>query len=557
MNGPTRVRPFVSSAQAGKARRGPFRSICRLSCALILLLVSGWTSSLFAADGKVVYDKYCTQCHGDQGDGRGYAADFVIPKPRDFTTGVFKFRSTGSEYLPTREDLVRVVRDGIPGTSMPAFSHIGQAEIDAVVDYLPSFYQDRLERDKEDGFWPPKVIEMGAPPKVTDALIAEGMQVYLSSGCGDCHGHDGRADGPSAPGLEDDLGDPIKAANLAQSWRFRSGNSLSDIYKAFTTGISGTPMASFADSLKPDQRWALAAYVQSLSTLAEPEPSSILIAGRVEGDLPESLDDPRWADAQTAYFPLTAQVMWEPININPTVLGVHVRGLHNDSELTLLLEWDDPSYSLATEEEEESEEDDFFDDEEETVVALDDGFAIQFPAGEVQSNQRPYFVMGESASPANLWRWRNHDGIARSDEKSPREGDWQNYFVAYEGSPLLANQLAKGREQTSEITESGLSGTIRYRNGTYTLLISRDLKTTSGDVMLDVGTFIPIAFWAWDGHNEEEGAKGSLSAWYYLQLEEPPDSSVYLKSAGAALLLVVLQFMAMISARKKHRGGLS
>ena len=37
--------------------------------------------------GKVVYDKFCSQCHGYDGDGNGYATTRVLPVPRDFTTG--------------------------------------------------------------------------------------------------------------------------------------------------------------------------------------------------------------------------------------------------------------------------------------------------------------------------------------------------------------------------------------------------------------------------------------------------------------------------------------
>ena len=46
----------------------------------------------------------------------------------------------------------------------------------------------------------------------------------------------------------DDLGQPIRAANLAQSWTFRGGSSREDIFRTMTTGFNGTPMPSFADS---------------------------------------------------------------------------------------------------------------------------------------------------------------------------------------------------------------------------------------------------------------------------------------------------------------------
>ena len=121
---------------------------------ILLLFFALGLGPVQAQDGKAAYDKYCSQCHGDNGDGEGYATPFVLPKPRDFTTGVFKFRSTGNEFLPTDEDLARVVRLGIPGTSMPAFDHIGEQAISDVVTYIKTFFAERIEQDKADGVYP-------------------------------------------------------------------------------------------------------------------------------------------------------------------------------------------------------------------------------------------------------------------------------------------------------------------------------------------------------------------------------------------------------------------
>ena len=54
--------------------------------------------------GRVVYFKRCSFCHGLLGDGNGPASDTLDPRPRDFTLGTFKFRTTQSGELPTDED---------------------------------------------------------------------------------------------------------------------------------------------------------------------------------------------------------------------------------------------------------------------------------------------------------------------------------------------------------------------------------------------------------------------------------------------------------------------
>ena len=56
--------------------------------------------------GKALYLKYCAQCHNDNGNGEGYAAPHLRPRPRNFTTGKFKVRTTPNGALPTHQDLV-------------------------------------------------------------------------------------------------------------------------------------------------------------------------------------------------------------------------------------------------------------------------------------------------------------------------------------------------------------------------------------------------------------------------------------------------------------------
>ena len=60
--------------------------------------------------GETLYNKYCSQCHGENGDGEGYATPHVLPKPRNFTSGKFKVRTTPTGALPTHQDLVNIIR---------------------------------------------------------------------------------------------------------------------------------------------------------------------------------------------------------------------------------------------------------------------------------------------------------------------------------------------------------------------------------------------------------------------------------------------------------------
>ncbi len=77
-----------------------------------------------AADGGAIYRARCAVCHGVEGRGDGPAAGLLTPRPRDFTTGRYKFRSTPTGSLPTLADVVVTTARGLRGTSMPAFADV-------------------------------------------------------------------------------------------------------------------------------------------------------------------------------------------------------------------------------------------------------------------------------------------------------------------------------------------------------------------------------------------------------------------------------------------------
>ena len=75
-----------------------------------------------AGHGKVVYERKCAPCHGVKGDGKGAAAELLDPKPRDFTSGIYKVRTSANK-VPSDQDLFRLVTNGMPGTSMPGWAY--------------------------------------------------------------------------------------------------------------------------------------------------------------------------------------------------------------------------------------------------------------------------------------------------------------------------------------------------------------------------------------------------------------------------------------------------
>ena len=123
------------------------------------------SSRLSAQDidnGKVLYEKWCAGCHGLTGAGDGEAADWMIPRPRDFTMALYQIRTTASGELPTDDDLRKVIDEGMPGTTMPGWrDKFNSSERGDVIAYIKSFSRFFEGAD-------PQSIEIGGAPRVTD-----------------------------------------------------------------------------------------------------------------------------------------------------------------------------------------------------------------------------------------------------------------------------------------------------------------------------------------------------------------------------------------------------
>jgi cytochrome c oxidase cbb3-type subunit 2 len=173
---------------------------------------------------------------------------------------VYKCRSTATGVLPTDNDLFMTITIGLPGTAMKGYGDLLSADARRdLVEYLKTF----SPRFKEEKIEPEEIIKYPAEQPASEKSIARGAEVYVAEKCIDCHGESGRGDGPSTPTLRDGWGRPAKPFDLTIGI-YRCGASDSDIYRTLFTGLDGTPMPSFADTVKPADRWPLVHYVKSL-----------------------------------------------------------------------------------------------------------------------------------------------------------------------------------------------------------------------------------------------------------------------------------------------------
>lgn len=221
--------------------------------------LSGFLSILGQHD---LYYTACATCHGVKGDGKGPSAYQLNPRPLDFTRGLYKCRSTPWDSLPTDEDMFRTITRGMPGTKMPSWGLLlSEEQRWLLVQYIKTFSK-RWEKEE-----PKAPIVIPDPPHDlgTPESIARGKEIYLTKGgCFTCHGEKGRGDGPIAHGLTDAWGFPIKPRDFTKGI-YICGDSEKDIYRTLVTGLNGTPMPSYADSIQNEkERWYLVYYIRSL-----------------------------------------------------------------------------------------------------------------------------------------------------------------------------------------------------------------------------------------------------------------------------------------------------
>ena len=277
-------------------------------------LFLGWYPTL--EDSARLYAAECFHCHGAEGGGDGPTSHFLKPRPRDVRLGVYKWTALASPARPRRDDLLRTLKEGVNGTSMPGFARLSETQLEGLVDYIRLLsvrgevelrmaatfesegeWEEEAARDELDAVlsrWDAardKVLAYDGPvPAATSESIARGKALYedaTKGNCASCHGVDGRGDGPSAwkigpdgeraPAYLDAWGDPILPRNLRLGiWR--GGSRPIDLWRRIANGIPGGPMPALREATDKDgarvvsdeEIWSLVHYVQSLERQAGP-----------------------------------------------------------------------------------------------------------------------------------------------------------------------------------------------------------------------------------------------------------------------------------------------
>jgi mono/diheme cytochrome c family protein len=210
--------------------------------------------------GEQVYGQHCAACHGPNGDGSGAASAWLFPRPRNFSAGLFKIKSTAGMALPTDEDLFNTVTRGMPGSSMPSFTYLSENERREAVQYVKYLTAstdasgkriNRFVQAAADHQLAEPIVVPPEPP-VTVQSIAEGAHLFSKLNCVICHGETGAGDGPNASTLKDTQGLFLPPRDF-NTGAFRGGHTGHDLFTRIATGLAGTPMVAFDNKVMTDQ----------------------------------------------------------------------------------------------------------------------------------------------------------------------------------------------------------------------------------------------------------------------------------------------------------------
>ncbi len=498
------------------------------------------------ADGSEVSQIFlanCATCHGQTGQGDGPASYLLFPKPRNFTAGLYRFKSTFNDAPPTKADLERTIRNGIARTAMPAFNGVlSDAQISSLIDYVLSLNAKGWPEDAAEA------VSIPPQPEFTAGLVGQGHNVFVTMGCAACHGETGRGDGPSAAGLLDSDNYPLPPADFTTGV-FKAGRTNEDLYRTILVGVPGTPMPSFeaamnagikVEGLDPstDMVWAMVAYLQSLIEPRDaegiPSGATMVPDRQVSSTMLTDPYDSGWSTIQPVT--VSVQPLWQRRH---ATRSLSVRTAMIDGRVAFCLEWADATVNGP-----------------ETLDSATDAVGIMFSL----TPEIPMLTMGqrdgESQTLVNIWQWKasrqmDADAATREDIALHDMGDPVDLYPFKQGDPvtgplsehdatyitawgagnpqsdpallrrpvLCMNAAGFGTLTIAPPPEQNVDGIGRWRDGAWRVVLVRELPAHhEGDVDFAAGARFPIAFAVWDGAALDRNGTKLISGWHWLEM---------------------------------------
>ncbi|MBI4288018.1 MAG: hypothetical protein HY671_06290 [Chloroflexi bacterium] len=315
---------------------------------------------------------------------------------------------------------------------------------------------------------------------------------------------------------------------------------------------------------------ALVALLRSKGASAQGK--ATFIARRVS-QVPLDPEAPAWQQAEALTVSLAPQAVVKPRTYDNGVKDITARALYDDSQVGLLLEWGDKTSNTNIG----------------RMLNFRDAAAVQFPAD--PSKKVPYFAMGEPNNPVSIYHWKAdwqyspaYDAAAefkgmvadfypnsgKGPGQIPASADYgkagplpnDKVYVAGwgAGNPISDPEL-RAKTPVEKLTAAGFGslttdsdqdgqGKAVWKDGRWQLALSIPRK--QGQFEFAPGQTIPINFAAWDGGKNERGGEKGVSTWYFLSLEKPAGSSVFVLPLVAVAVVGLLEWLAIRGLRKRR-----
>lgn len=518
-------------------------------------------------DGKQLYQFRCAVCHGEEGLGDGPAADFLYPRPRDFSTATFKYKSTPGTEPARDDDLFTTIKHGLNATGMPGWeSLLSDAQIKSLIPVIKGFdvsatwapeeaededYDDEGRYLKDDFVQFDELEPLEGQIPYSEESIAEGKTVFEKT-CVQCHGDEGRGNITSGKRLADDWEFRIWPRDLGKPWTWRATNvngndkvardqTIRNIYQRLSIGITGTPMPAHraeegsSDALTLDQRWHVANYVYALRNDAAPPPgqSSVITGVFIDGALPAQANDPAWDQATPITLSLAPNLIKGERLFTPLNDAVTVQALYNKQDIAFKLSVNDRTDSRPGEEVSDQIQD-------EALEMFSDALAIQFPKQDAYASvpvvEKPLYRHGDASHPTTIWYW--NAGSIEPELAS---------------TAMLFDASGPDKKLIPRQDDTSLAANGAWQHGRWQVVMQRPRRDEAhGDIQFEKGQYLPISFANWDGSNGEKGSRHTLTSWYWLLL--PPEinnTRVYGIPAGIAFVVFILGLLLIRSQRSK------
>ncbi len=504
-----------------------------------------------SATGADLYAQHCAACHGPKGDGKGLAAQYVFPKPRDFRSGRFRLVST-SNGVPTFEDIRTVLRRGMPGSSMPPWPQFSDDTVRLLAEHIIWLRREGIRetllaeaaesgdeisaedmQETVDRLTTPgelaAAVDLGDP---TPESISHGKELYATKACLQCHGPSGKGDGQQQ--MVDSEGLPTRPRDLTRGI-FKGSPDPASVWRRISLGMPGTPMPS-SQSLTPKEIADLTHFILSLSNEATRD-AAVLTRQRVivkhVQSLPASADSSIWQQAATVLIQ-TVPLWWRD-DAEPKL---SVQAVHDGKAICFRMSWAD----LHPNQDSTRSED------------FEDAIAVELFRGKTE----PFLGMGAAGAPVDMWFWDADRQSAEDIEKvNPNvvvdlypfsetvvaSAEYKRAGTRTAAQPPISlpalaagNQIvpSENAKAASSLETAGPgSATFRpvksqlvdahgqWADGRWTVVMTRALNVDAvgAGVSLEPGAKASVAFAIWDGGAKDRDGKKLVSIWQDCELE--------------------------------------